>query len=106
VLQGDSVVEGWPLEGELRGKGTCWGLNDLVSRLSQITVRAQTHVHVLSLSRLDFISGKADAMFVFVGLSCERIHLFLILSWPYCSSFNVHWVSIRAQILYLESEAC
>lgn len=99
MLQGESVVEGWPLEGELRGKGTCWGLNDLVSRLSKITVRAQTHVHVLSLSRLDFISGKEDAMFVFVGLSCERMHLFWILSWPYCSvSTSVGW-GFRAQIL-------
>jgi hypothetical protein len=58
VLQGESVVEGFPLEGEVRGKGTCWGLNDLASRLSKTTVRAETQVHVLSLSRLDFIAGE------------------------------------------------
>lgn len=58
VLQGESVVEGFPLEGEVRGKGTCWGLNDLASRLSKVTVRAQTRVHVMSLSRLDFIAGE------------------------------------------------
>jgi hypothetical protein len=57
VLKGECVVTGGIHEGEIRSTGMCWGLADLDSRMSMVTVRAQTEVYILELSRLDYITA-------------------------------------------------
>jgi len=37
--------------------GMCWGLSDIEVRVAGATVRAETRVHTIELSRLDFISA-------------------------------------------------
>lgn len=86
------MVEGLPLEGEVRGKGTCWGLDDLASRLSKTTIRARTQVRALCLSRLDFISGTADTILLCARVyahDCVRVLPFF-LSQPYNSTSIIY----------------
>jgi hypothetical protein len=59
VLHGECTVEGGPLHGEKRSKGMCWGLKDEHSRTSVVTVRALTKLHIMELSRLDYVSARA-----------------------------------------------
>ena len=59
VLKGECVVTGGMHDGEIRSEGMCWGLMDLDSRISTVTARAQNEVHMLELSRLDYITANA-----------------------------------------------
>jgi len=62
----------------------CWGLSDIEVRVAGATVRAETRVHTIELSRLDFISAISAPEQTQLGKRCAGVCLCVYVSVYLC----------------------
>jgi len=65
----------------------CWGLSDIEVRVAGATVRAETRVHTIELSRLDFISAISAPEQTQLGKRCAGVCLCLCVYVSACAHY-------------------